>query len=121
MSLIDGLYGGTNVDIATSIINHAYDLGINFFDTAEMYSVPVRPETRGLTNRIIGQWFKKRKNRDKIILADKVAGRGSFSWFRPNGENTKLNKKQIVLFITMILIVIKIIEIMWFPTIKLIR
>tara|TARA_Y100000590_G_scaffold423927_1_gene530268 strand:+ start:2886 stop:3932 length:1047 start_codon:yes stop_codon:yes gene_type:complete len=76
-------------------MDYALDAGINFFDTAEMYSVPVRPETRGLTNRIIGQWFKKRKNRDKIILADKVAGRGSFSWFRPNGENTKLNKKQI--------------------------
>ena len=76
-------------------MDYALDAGINFFDTAEMYSVPVRPETRRLTNRIIGQWFKKRKNRDKIILADKVAGRGSFSWFRPNVENTKLNKKQI--------------------------
>lgn len=48
--------------------------GINFIDTAEMYSVPAKPETQGSTEKIIGTWFKKRNKRDDIILASKVAG-----------------------------------------------
>ena len=48
--------------------------GINFFDVAEMYPVPPRPETQGLSERYIGSWFKARGTRDKIIIATKVAG-----------------------------------------------
>ena len=48
--------------------------GVNFIDTAEMYSVPPRPETYGATEKIIGSWFKQRQNRDQIILATKAAG-----------------------------------------------
>lgn len=48
--------------------------GVNFIDTAEMYSVPPRPETYGATEKIIGTWFKQRQNRDRIILATKAAG-----------------------------------------------
>ena len=48
--------------------------GVNFIDTAEMYSVPPRPETYGATERIIGTWFKLRGNRDQVILATKAAG-----------------------------------------------
>ena len=53
-----------------------YALGreINFFDTAELYSVPVEKETQGKTETYIGTWFKKTGNRDKIILASKIAG-----------------------------------------------
>mgnify|MGYP001380418320 CR=1 FL=1 len=76
-------------------MDYAVDKGINFFDTAELYAVPMKPETRGKTNQIIGEWFLKRKSRDKIILADKVAGRSSLPWLRPNAEKTCLNKKQI--------------------------
>ena len=46
---------------------------VNFFDTAELYSVPPRKETWGLTEKIIGNWFKEKKCREKIILATKVA------------------------------------------------
>jgi len=53
----------------------AVDYGVNFFDTAEMYAVPPRPETYGETERIIGEWFKKTGKRDDIVLASKVAGR----------------------------------------------
>ena len=68
-------------------MDYAIEKGINFFDTAEAYSVPMKKETRGLTNQIIGEWFLQNKNkRNKIILADKVAGRASFPWMRPNGE-----------------------------------
>ena len=77
-------------------IDYALDKGVNFFDTAEAYSVPMRRETRGSTNRIIGEWFKKNKNnRNKIILADKVSGKSKSPWMRPNGENCRLNKKNI--------------------------
>jgi len=46
--------------------------GINFVDTAEMYSVPGKAETQGSTERIIGTWFKKTGNRNKIVLASKL-------------------------------------------------
>jgi aryl-alcohol dehydrogenase-like predicted oxidoreductase len=55
-------------------MDFALDKGINFFDTAEMYSVPGRKETYGSTEKIIGTWFKKSGNRDKVILASKIAG-----------------------------------------------
>ena len=77
-------------------MDYAFDKGVNFFDTAEAYSVPMRKETRGLTNQIIGEWFLKNKTkRNKVVLADKVAGKASFSWMRPGGEKCRLNKKQI--------------------------
>ncbi len=52
----------------------ALDHGVNFIDTAEMYSVPGRAETQGSTERIIGTWLKNRSDRDRIILATKVTG-----------------------------------------------
>jgi len=76
-------------------MDYAVEKGINFFDTAELYSVPMKKETRGKTSQIIGEWFLKNKKRSKIILADKVAGRSSFAWMRPNGEKACLNKKNI--------------------------
>lgn len=55
-------------------MDYAIDQGVNFIDTAEMYSVPGSKETQGSTERIIGTWMKKRNNRNKIILASKVTG-----------------------------------------------
>lgn len=63
----------------------ALERGINFFDTAEMYTVPPKPETQGNTERIVGAWFKARKNRDKVILATKIAGRSPMTWTRQGG------------------------------------
>ena len=76
-------------------MDYAIEQGINFFDTAELYAVPMKAETRGKTSQFVGDWLLKKKNRDKIIIADKVAGRSSFPWMRPGGEKTCLNKKQI--------------------------
>jgi aryl-alcohol dehydrogenase-like predicted oxidoreductase len=76
-------------------MDYALDQGINFFDTAELYAVPMKPETRGKTSQCIGEWFLKTKKRNKIILADKVAGASQMNWMRPNGTKTSLNKKQI--------------------------
>ena len=55
-------------------MDYALDQGVDFWDTAELYSVPPREETYGYTEIIIGNWFKKTKKRDKIILATKVSG-----------------------------------------------
>lgn len=76
-------------------MDYALDQGVNFFDTAELYSIPPKPETQGSTERIIGNWFKARGNRDKVILASKVVGRGSNTWFRDDGGPTRVNRKQI--------------------------
>jgi len=57
-------------------LDAALDAGINFIDTAEMYSVPPRAETMGRTETIIGNWLKARQCRDKVIIATKVAGPG---------------------------------------------
>jgi len=56
--------------------------GVNFIDSAEMYPVPPRAETQGLTERYIGSWLKHQQ-RDKLVIATKIAGpsRG-FSWIR---------------------------------------
>lgn len=50
------------------------DLGVNFIDTAEMYSVPSRSETYGASEAIIGNWMRQRGNRDQVVVATKVAG-----------------------------------------------
>ena len=55
-------------------MNFALDQGVNFWDTAEIYSIPPKAETFGDTEIIIGNWFKENKKRDKVILASKVCG-----------------------------------------------
>ena len=60
--------------------------GVNFFDTAELYSVPPNSDSYGKTEVMIGNWFEKRKNRKKIILASKVAGPGC-NWIRGGKNN----------------------------------
>lgn len=62
-------------------MDYAVEQGVNFFDTAEMYAVPPNAQTYGKTEEIIGSWFAARKNRDKVILATKVAGDG-LPWIR---------------------------------------
>ena len=57
-------------------LDYSLSEGINFIDTAEMYAIPPREETQGITEQIIGNWLSKRKDREKIILATKVAGPG---------------------------------------------
>jgi aryl-alcohol dehydrogenase-like predicted oxidoreductase len=72
-----------------AILDHAVACGINFIDTAEMYSVPARRETYGATERIIGNWFAARPGmRDKLVLATKVAGPSrNMDWVRNGSSN----------------------------------
>ncbi len=60
-------------------MDYALDRGVNFFDVAELYPVPANAKTYGDTERIIGTWFKKTGNRDKVILASKIAGPGPYT------------------------------------------
>jgi aryl-alcohol dehydrogenase-like predicted oxidoreductase len=76
-------------------MDYAVDQGVNFFDTAELYSIPPKPDTQGSTERIVGSWFKARRNRDKIILATKVVGRSANTWFRDDGSPAELSRAQI--------------------------
>ena len=67
-------------------MDYSLDQGVNFFDTAELYSIPPTADSYGKTEVMIGNWFEKKKNRDKIILASKIAGPG-LDWIR-DGKNS---------------------------------
>ncbi len=60
-------------------MDYALENGVNFFDTAELYSIPATSETYGATEKIIGTWFKKTRNREKVVLASKIAGSGDYT------------------------------------------
>lgn len=63
-------------------LDYALEHGIDFIDTAEMYAVPPRAETYGATEGIVGRWLK-RQDREKIIVATKVAGPSrNLDWIR---------------------------------------
>lgn len=66
---------------ALAIMDKAYDYGVNFFDTAELYPVPPTAQLAGLTEEMVGRWLKA-KPRESVILATKVAGAAS-GWFVP--------------------------------------
>lgn len=66
-------------------MSYALDQGINFIDTAEMYSVPAKKETQGNSEKIIGSWLRSTGNRDKVVIASKIVGPGeAMSHIRPN-------------------------------------
>ena len=60
-------------------IDYAIDQGVNFIDTAELYPVPATAELSGRTSKIIGTWLKKSGNRDKVVIASKIAGGGDYT------------------------------------------
>ena len=68
-------------------MDYAIEKGVNFFDTAEVYSVMPRKETYGRTEEIIGDWFKSKKKRDDVFLASKIASKSTgLEWIR-GGSN----------------------------------
>ena len=73
-------------------MDYALDQGINFFDTAELYAIPPKKNTYGKTEEIIGNWFKKKNNRSKVVLATKISGPG-LNWIRGGGN--QYNKKNL--------------------------
>lgn len=74
-------------------LDYAVSRGINFIDTAEMYSVPGRAETQGSSESILGSWLKY--NREKVVIATKIAGPNrAFSYIR---EDLNFSKESIKL------------------------
>lgn len=71
-----------NQQEANQQLDYAVANGVNFIDTAELYSIPPRPETYGATETIIGNWLNNNKERRRdLVLATKIAGPG-LSWIR---------------------------------------
>ncbi|KAL4567490.1 hypothetical protein LXL04_023075 [Taraxacum kok-saghyz] len=80
---------------AHEMLSYAVEHGINTLDTAEMYPVPVKKETQGLTDIYIGNWMKSRP-RDQIILATKVSGYSERStYLRDSGEVVRVDAANI--------------------------
>src|SRR5262245_57406029 len=77
-------------------MDYAVDRGVNFFDAAEIYPIPPKPETQGRTEAIIGTWLDARKARDTLVIATKVAGRGKMVWLRKNEPATRQSQGQIM-------------------------
>ena len=85
---------------AFKIMDYAFENGINFFDTAEMYPIYPKKKTQGLTEKIIGEWMFNKKNRNQIIIASKICsnnpkgiGATELKWIRDGGKNLKFDKK----------------------------
>lgn len=90
-------YGEQNTQAeAFEQMDYARSKGVNFFDTAELYAIPPRPETCFATETIIGEWLKARNNRQDIVLATKIAGRADgMTWIRSGGQSPRHTKAHI--------------------------
>jgi aryl-alcohol dehydrogenase-like predicted oxidoreductase len=76
-------------------LDYAIAQGINFIDTAEMYPVPPRQETQGLTEAYIGEWLVNQQ-RDRLIIATKMIGAGrGYKWVRDDSQ-AALSRQNII-------------------------
>jgi aryl-alcohol dehydrogenase-like predicted oxidoreductase len=80
-------FGSQNtIEDAQQQLDYALERGINFIDAAEMYPVPPREATYGVTEDFVGEWLKHQQ-RDRVIVATKLIGAGRpFPWVR-DGSN----------------------------------
>lgn len=74
-------------------LDYAFEHGINFIDTAEMYPIPPRAETAGRSEAYLGAWLAKQQ-RDRLVIAGKVVGPGRREWIR--GGRTQLERANII-------------------------
>jgi aryl-alcohol dehydrogenase-like predicted oxidoreductase len=82
-------------DEAFAQMDYAVEQGVNFFDTAELYAVPPKPDTYGRTEEIVGNWLKQSGKRRDIVVATKVVGpAGAMPWIR-DGQ-TRLDRANIM-------------------------
>jgi aryl-alcohol dehydrogenase-like predicted oxidoreductase len=78
-------------------MDYAVERGINIFDAAEIYPIPPKPETQGRTESTIGTWLAAHRNRDKVLIATKVAGRSTkIDWLRDDGAPSQQSAGQIL-------------------------
>ena len=90
----------TNIDEAFKILDFAYENGINFIDTAEMYPIYPKSGTQGLSEKIIGDWMEQKKIRENVVIATKICsshpkgiGATELKWIRGGGKNLKFDIK----------------------------
>lgn len=76
-------------------MDRAFDFGIQFFDTAELYPIPPEAHTQGATEVIIGNWMKARGNRNQVVIATKAVGRTGMNWFRDGKREATLSRADI--------------------------
>lgn len=83
-------------ELSHQICDEAMDAGINFFDAAEIYPVPPRKDTVGVTEEFFGRWLAG-KPRDAVAVATKITGPGH-GWFTPpvRDGRTTLDRHQII-------------------------
>jgi aryl-alcohol dehydrogenase-like predicted oxidoreductase len=88
-------FGGQNSLVDSyNQLDYAFENGVNFIDTAEMYPIPVNTDSQGKTEKYIGKWIKDRGNRKNIVLATKVTGPSPRLTHIRNGKS-KFNKRDI--------------------------
>ena len=76
-------------------LDYATAHGVNFIDAAEMYPVPPKADTQGLTETYLGNWLASRGQRDKLVIASKVAGPGNgLSYLRGGPRLTREHIRQ---------------------------
>lgn len=80
-----------NKENSFAVMDYAFENGVNFFDTADIYSFWVKGNDGGVSESWIGEWLTSRQARDKVIIATKVRGR---MWDGPDGEG--LNQKHLM-------------------------
>ena len=90
-------YGEQNTEAeGHTQMDYALERGINIFDAAEIYPIPPKAETQGRTEAVIGTWLASRKNRDKVLIATKVAGRSTvIDWLRDEPVLSRQSAAQI--------------------------
>jgi len=89
-------YGEQNTeDEAFRLSDMCMDMGVNFFDTAEMYSFPSSPETQGDSERAVGNWMAARGNRDKVVVATKITGPDDDTFAHVRNGDLSFGRKQI--------------------------
>ncbi len=78
------------------IMDRAFDAGIDFYDTAEVYPVPPRADLVGVTEEIVGRWMRT-KSRDAVTIATKVTG-PRHGWFAApvRGQRCFIDRHQIL-------------------------
>ncbi len=74
-----------------AVMDYAVDQGINFFDTADVYSYWAKGNDGGVAESWIGEWLTERQARHKVIIATKARGR---MWDGPDGEG--LSRKHLM-------------------------
>lgn len=77
-------------------LDYAIEQGVNFIDAAEMYPVPPRGETQGLTETYLGNWLAARGNREKLVIATKVTGPSDMKYLRGGPRLTPGHIRQAV-------------------------